>query len=115
MKHSVLQCIATTDGVDLVGAVSFPPDTSHQPLLLLFSTSLLHYFVASSFHSRSSSLAESSRRNSQQSSAPYPPECPVPPGSRPRRLPANTPKSARTPANGLSSPSADRDRIHGPR
>src|SRR5712664_997043 len=115
MKHSVLKSIATTEGLDLVGVVPFPPVTSHQPLLLLFSTSLLHYFVASSFHSRSSSLAESSRRNSQQSSAPYPPECPVPPGSRPRRLPANSAKSAPTPSDGLSSPSADRDRIHCPR
>src|SRR6202521_5055020 len=91
------------------------PVSSHESRTLFFAIALLRYFVASSSHSKSSSHAESSRRNSLLSSAPCPPACLAPLGSRPRRLPANTPKSAHTPANGPSSPSADRGRTRGPR
>src|SRR6267143_4302992 len=89
--------------------------TSHESRILFFAIALLRYFVASSPHSRSSSHAESPRRNSPLSSAPCPPACPARPGSRPSRLPANTPKLARTPANGPSSPSGDQGRTRGPR
>src|SRR5712692_2411627 len=70
--------------------------------------SLPRCFAASSSHLRSFSHAESSRRNSPRSSGPYPPAYLALPGSRPPRRPANTPKSARTPSSGPSSPSADR-------
>src|SRR6266581_7763515 len=85
------------------------PVTPHSLLVTL----LLHCFVASPSHSKNSSHAESSRRSSPQWSAPYPPACPALPGLRPCRLPANTPKSARTPANDPWSPIANRGRIHG--
>src|SRR5467141_1844760 len=89
--------------------------TSHESRLLRHAISLLHYFVASSSRPASSSREESCRRNSPRWSAPYPPKCPVLPGLRPLPLPASTPELARTPANGPSLASADRDRTHGPR
>src|SRR5260370_26726393 len=89
--------------------------TSHESRLLRHAISLLHYFVASSSRPASSSREESCRRNSPRWSAPYPPKCPVLPGLRPLPLPASTPELARTPANGPSLASSDRDRIHGPR